>query len=253
MDNLINLNNKVAIVTGGSRGVGKAIAIKLATYGAIVVIISTQKSKKEAQETLSQLKKLNKDCFWINADLSNKSSGEKIFQKVIKNLGRIDFLINNAGIADSSPFIQMSSKQWERVIKVNLLSLFYLTQPVIKFMVNKKIEGAIVSISSIATHGNPWQENYAASKGGVEAFTRSLASEFGTNNIRVNAVACGPVDTDATKNMNPDRRKKLLNQSPLNRFLKPEEVANAVLFLLSDMSSGITGTVVYVDTGISRV
>lgn len=253
MDNLLNLKNKVAIVTGGSRGIGKTIAIKLATYGATVVITSTQKSRKEAQETLSQLKKLNKDCFWINADLSNKSSGKKIFQKVIKKLERVDLLINNAGIADSSPFLEMSPKQWERVIKVNLLSLFYLTQPIIKFMVDKKIEGTIVSISSIATHGNPWQENYAASKGGVEAFTKSLASEFGKNNIRVNAVACGPVETDATKNMNPNRRKQLLNQSPLRRFLKPEEVANAVLFLVSNMSSGITGTVLYVDTGISRV
>lgn len=247
---LFNLKGKIALVTGSSRGIGRAIAINLASQGAKIVIHSNH-TQELGKEVVGMIKKLGQDAIYIQADISKKKQCVQLVAKTIAHFGRIDVLVNNAGIAKSSPFLEMSQKNWNLVLSTNLNSLFYITQPVLNQMVKQK-SGLIIFISSIGTRGNPWQTNYAASRGGAESFMKSIAAEFGSLGIRANAISCGAVNTDANKNMKPERRKQLLDQTPIGRFLEPEEIANVALFLASDMSSPITGTVIFADGGITR-
>lgn len=246
----LNLNDKVALVTGSSRGIGKAIALELAAQGAKVVIHSNS-TKKLGYEVVGFIKKLGQDAVYFQADVTKKRDCLKLIKNSIATFGKIDILVNNAGIAKSSPFLDMTQENWDLVLDTNLNSLFYITQSVAAQMVKQK-SGSIIFISSIGTRGNPWQANYAASRAGAESFMKSIAAEFGSQGIRANAIACGAVNTDANKNMKPERKKQLLDQTPLGRFLEPEEIAKVVLFLASEMSSSVTGAVIYADGGITR-
>ena len=246
----LNLEGKVALVTGSSRGIGKAIAIELASQGAKIIIHSNQ-TIELGKDVVSTIKNLGQQAIYIQADITQKKQCKQLVAKTIAHFGKIDILVNNAGIAKSSPFLEMPEKYWNLVLNTNLNSLYHITQPVLAQMVKQK-SGSIIFISSIGTKGNPWQANYAASRAGAESFMKSIAAEFGPLGIRTNAISCGAVNTDANKNMKSERRKQLIDATPLGRFLEPEEVAKVALFLASDMSSGVTGSVVYVDGGITR-
>lgn len=244
------LEGKVALVTGSTRGIGKAIALRFAEYGARVIIHSN-KTRDLGKKLVADIKKLGIEAVYLQADISKKKECLKLVERSIKHFGRIDLLVNNAGIAKSSPFLEMPEENWDIVLDTNLNSLFHITQPILSQMAKQK-SGTIIFISSIGTRGNPWQANYATSRAGAESFMKSIAAEFGPIGIRSNAISCGAVNTDANKSMRPERRRQLLDQTPIGRFLEPEEIANVALFLASDLSSAITGTVIYADGGITR-
>lgn len=248
----LNLKGKVALVTGGSRGIGRAISILFAKHGANIAISSTYKRKKEVLNTVKIIERMGKNALWVPGDISKPATGTKLIQKTVNKLGSLDILVNNAGIADSHPFQVMKISSWRNVISSNLDSLYYITQPAIKHLIKQKKRGSIIFISSIATRGYQRQANYAASKGGLEAFMRVIATEFGSKGIRSNAIAPGPVDTQKTAKMRLSEKKYFINESAIKRFLKPEEIANVALFLASELSTGINGTVIYADGGITR-
>ncbi|QSZ27409.1 SDR family oxidoreductase [Aceticella autotrophica] len=242
------LNGKVAIVTGGSGGIGQAICIELAKQGAAVAIIYNKNV-----ETASRLKYYIKNDIGyaeiFKADVKIRNEINDIVEKIYKQYGRIDFLVNNAGIAHIKPFMDITESEWDNMIDVNLKSVFNFTQSVLKYMLSKK-SGAIVNISSMwGIMGASCEVHYSASKGGVIAFTKALAKELGPSNIRVNCIAPGIIDTNMNKFLNNEDKKQLINDTPLMRLGKPEDIAKAVSFLLSNNALFITGHVLTVDGG----
>lgn len=248
----IDLSGKVAIVTGSSRGIGRAIALKLAFHGANVVINSTERSIPQAEEVKSQIEKLGRKAIIVTGDISQEQTAKNIVSETIKEFGKIDILVNNAGTKQDGLLIQMTKNQWHNVIDTNLTSAFLMTKEVLKPMLKNK-SGSIINISSIVGQtGNAGQANYAASKAGLEALTKSIANEYGKRGIRANAVALGLVETELTSDLNEEQKGAFIQQSSLKRTILPEEVADTVLFLASDRSSAISGTTINVDGGTVR-
>lgn len=247
-----DLQGKTAIITGGSRGIGKAIALQLAQQGVNIILNSTTKSEKEAKQTLRDLKNLGVSVYWFPADISKNTTGKKLVDFAFAKFKNVDLLVNNAGIAASSPFVKMTNQAWRRVLNTNLNAAFFTTRAFVKKLVARNSGGTIIFISSIGTQGNPWQANYAASKSGLEALMRSVAAEHASLGIRANAISPGPVETDATVKMKPERRNMLLSQSPMGRFMTPNEIGKIALFLASSESSAINGSTIYADGGILR-
>lgn len=246
------LRNKVAIVTGGSRGIGRAIALKLASFGSKIVINSTNKSRSHANKSVKEIRDLGSDAIWVPGDISKKETSEIIIKKAIDKFSRVDILVNNAGIADSHPFLSMDQNHWSKVIKTNLDGSFFMTKAVVSKMLQQESGGSIIFISSMAVRGNPWQANYGASKGGIESLMKSVAVEFGSFGIRSNAISPGLVNTDATKKMRPGRKHAILSESPLGRIITVDEIASLAWFLASDLSAAINGQVIHIDGGIIR-
>lgn len=243
------LEGKKALVTGASKGIGKAIAIKLASLGADVAVNYSMSAEK-AEETVSTILEKGGDAFSIKADVSDFKQASEMIQTVEARFGKIDILVNNAGIAKDDLLLKMNEQQWDEVISANLKSVFNCTKAVSKLMLKQK-SGRIINISSVVgVAGNPGQCNYAASKAGIIGFSKSAAAELGSRGITVNVIAPGYIETDMTGKLNDEIKEMLLGRIPLKKFGKPEDVANLAGFLASDEASYITGQVIHVDGGM---
>ncbi len=246
---MINLSDKVALVTGSTRGIGKATAYKLAQAGAKVIITgrSEDRAKAIAQEISSQV---GVQTFWAELDIGSAESIDRAVRKINEEVGDVDILVNNAGITRDTLFVRMKLEDWEEVLRVNLTGTFLITQKLVKGMMKKRW-GRIINISSVVAFiGNVGQTNYASTKAGLVGFTKTLAKELASRNITVNAVAPGFIETDMTDTIPQDIRQKFLEQIPMGRFGSAEDVANVVLFLASDLASYVTGEVVHVNGGL---
>ncbi len=243
----MDLKGKVALITGSTRGIGKSIASTLASHGSDVII--TGRNKATAQLVAENIKnEFNVNAYGVELDF-NKDITES-WKEIQSLVGNVDILVNNAGLTRDTLFIRMKQEDWDEVINANLTGTFKITQLVVKGMMKKRY-GRIINISSIIGFiGNPGQVNYATTKAGLIGFTKSLAKELASRNITVNAVAPGFIETDMTQELPAEIKEKYLEQIPLNRFGKPEDVANAVLFLASDLSSYITGETIHVNGGM---
>ena len=243
------LQNKVILVTGASRGIGRAIATKMAQQGANVAF--TYLSSVEKGEALvAELEVFGVKVKGYRSDASDYKQAEELMASVVADFGTIDVLINNAGITKDGLLMRMSEEQWDSVIQVNLKSVFNLTKAATKPMMKAK-SGSIINLTSIVgIRGNAGQANYAASKAGIIGFTKSIALELGSRNIRSNAIAPGFILTEMTGELNADATAEWTKSIPLKRGGQPEEVADACVFLASDMSKYITGQVLQVDGGM---
>jgi len=240
------MSEKLALVTGGSRGIGKACALKLAQAG-YDVVINYAGNVEAANATVEELKAFGVEAEAYKFDVSNQAEVDENIAKIIEKYGRIDILVNNAGITRDDLFIRMDADKWSAVVNTNLNSAFYVSKPVVKVMMKQR-SGAIVNMSSVVgVSGNVGQANYSAAKAGLIGFTKSLAKELGSRNIRVNAIAPGFIATDMTKDLaNTEEMMKLI---PLKRMGTPEDIAAAVKFLTVD-STYVTGQVLEVDGGL---
>ncbi len=240
--------SKTALVTGASRGIGKACAHVLASVGFRVLLAARSLDKLE--ETAAAIRGAGGETFVIEADLSNRESITSGIAKALKEFGRIDVLVNNAGITKDGLAVRMKQADWELVLQTNLSGAFYATQQVLAGMMRERW-GRIVNISSVVGEtGNAGQANYAASKAGLIGLTKSLAQEVGSRNITVNAVAPGYIETDMTHGLSAELKQKMLELTPLKRMGTPEDIAGAVKFLVSDEASFITGHVLDVNGGL---
>ena len=243
------LDGKIALVTGGSRGIGRAVAIELAKEGAAVAI-NYAGNKAAAEEVQSIITQMGGKAMIIQADVSDEKSAMQMVEEVIAQLGGIDILVNNAGITRDGLFIRMKEEDWNAVINTNLTGIFNCTKVAAKYMMKKR-SGRIINMSSVSgIMGNAGQTNYAAAKAGVIGFTKSLAREMASRGITVNAVAPGFIAPDMTAAMPEKAQEHVLTSIPLGKMGKPEDIANAVLFLASDKASYITGQVIHVDGGM---
>ena len=243
------LEGKVAIVTGASRGIGKAIAQQFIAQGAKVAF--TYRSSAEAAAALEQeLSAGGGTVKGFQSDAASMTDAERLVGEVVEAFGTVDVVINNAGITDDTLLMRMTEEQWDRVISVNLKSCFNLTKAVMRTMLKAR-SGSIVNISSVVgVQGNAGQANYAASKAGILGFTKSVALELGSRNIRCNAIAPGFIETEMTAKLDADTVQGWRDAIPLKRGGTPEDVANLCVFLASDMSAYITGQTLNVDGGM---
>lgn len=247
------LEGKVAIVTGAARGIGEAIVIKFAEQGAKVAFTFVSDSSKEKALALEQ--RFNTDGIVVKgyqSDASDFSQSEIFVNDVLKEFGKIDICVNNAGISKDNLLLRMTAEQWDDVMNVNLKSVFNITKQVIKPMMKAK-SGSIINMSSIiGESGNAGQSSYAASKAGIIGFTKSIAKELGTRNIRSNAIAPGFVETDMTSYLKEgEAGDKYKAGIPLGRFGTGEDIANTALFLASDLGAYITGQTISVCGGLN--
>jgi 3-oxoacyl-[acyl-carrier protein] reductase len=245
------LNNKVAIVTGASRGIGEAIALKFADEGAHVAFTYVSSEEKaKALEAKLIAKGVKAKAYKSNAGVFEDC--EALVNDVVKEFGTVDICVNNAGISKDNLLLRLSAEQWDEVMDVNLKSVFNMTKLVMRPMMKAK-SGSIINMSSIiGIKGNAGQSSYAASKAGIIGFSKSIAQEIGSRNIRVNAVAPGFVETDMTHYLKDgDGAKTYLDQIPLGKFGTPEDIANVCLFLASDMGAYVTGQVISVCGGLN--
>lgn len=244
----MRLKEKVALVTGASRGLGKAIATHLAQEGARVVV-NYAKNAEKAEKVVAAIQSSGGTALAVQADVSCLEEVEKMVDNIYERFGRIDVLVNNAGVNRDELIISMEKEDWDAVINTNLGGLFHCTKAVAKYMMLQK-SGRIINISSVAgERGGRGQSNYAASKGGVNAFTRSVAMELAPKKITVNAVAPGVVETEMSSTVVRRAKDHIINSVALKRLGQPEEIARVVTFLASDDSSYITGEVIRVDGG----
>ncbi len=245
------LEGKTALITGGARGIGKAIALVFAQHGANLAFSDLQYDEN-AIELEKELSSYGVKAKGYASDASDLASAEKLADDVFATFGRIDILVNNAGITRDTLLMRMTEDQWDLVIKVNLKSVFNLTKAVQKYMLKQR-SGSIINMSSVVgLGGNAGQANYAASKAGMIGFTKSIAQEMGSRNVRCNAIAPGFIETDMTAGLPEDVKKGWAAQIPLRRAGQPQDVANACVYLASDLSSYITGQVLAVCGGMTK-
>lgn len=241
--------SKVAFITGGTRGIGRQIAITLAKEG-YDIAVNYRKENKDLLNTKNEIEKLNVQCFTVQGDVSNFDETEKMAKNIIEKFGRIDVLVNNAGITKDMLLMRMKKEDFESVINVNLIGTFNVTKNIIPYMMKQR-SGKIINLSSVVgISGNAGQTNYSASKAGIIGFTKSLAKEVGGRNILVNAVAPGFIQTQMTDILKDEIKEEISKTIPLRRMGNVEDVANVVKFLASDDSSYITGQIINVDGGM---
>ncbi|MED3978087.1 3-oxoacyl-[acyl-carrier-protein] reductase [Priestia megaterium] len=243
------LQGKVAIVTGASRGIGRAVAIELGKLGAKVVV-NYSGSEAKALEVVDEIKGLGTDAIAVQANVAESDSVQAMIKEAISTFGSVDILVNNAGITRDNLLMRMKEEEWDDVINTNLKGVFLCTKAVTRQMMKQRA-GRIINISSIVgVSGNAGQANYVAAKSGVIGLTKTTAKELASRNITVNAVAPGFIATDMTDKLNEEVQAEMLKQIPLASFGQPEDVANAVAFLASDASRYITGQTIHVDGGM---
>ena len=246
-ENLQYLKDKVAVVTGASRGIGKAAALELASQGAKIVV-NYARSSDAAEATVQEISQAGVEAIALQADVSQSSAVDSLIKSTLDKFGRIDVLVNNAGITRDTLLLRMKPEQWQEVINLNLTGVFLCTKAVSKIMLKQR-SGRIINLASVAGQmGNPGQANYSAAKAGVIGFTKTVAKELANRGITVNAVAPGFIETDMTNDLKSDDIIKFI---PLGRYGKPEEVAGTIRFLASDPAAAyITGQVFNVDGGM---
>ncbi|WP_228370486.1 3-oxoacyl-[acyl-carrier-protein] reductase [Gottschalkia acidurici] len=242
----MSLKDKVALVTGGSRGIGKAVALKLASLGADIAIVDINTSEQVVEE----IEKLGRKAISLKADVSKMEETNEVVSEVLKEFGKVDILVNNAGITRDNLLMKMSEEDWDSVMNINLKGSFNMTKSLIRPMLKQKICSIINMASVVGVAGNAGQCNYSASKAGLIGFTKSLAKEVAKKNIRVNAVAPGFIKSDMTDKLDDKIIEGYLANIPLGRLGDIEDIADTVAFLASDMSKYITGQVLVVDGGL---
>ena len=243
-----NFNNKVVIVTGSAQGMGKAVSKKFGEYGAKIVINDVNINNLKL--TKNEFVKSGFNVIALAGDVTKSSDVKNIVNQTIDHYGRVDILVNNAGITKDNLLMRMSETDFDKVIEVNLKSVFNLTKAVIRPMMKKR-SGSIINMSSVVgLKGNAGQTNYAASKAGIVGFSKSVALELGSRNVRSNVIAPGFIETEMTAKLDEATVQSWRNSIPLKRGGKPEDIANACVFLASDMSSYITGQTLSVDGGM---
>lgn len=243
------LDSKVALVTGGSRGIGRATAVALAKAGAKVVI-NYAGNTAAAQATLEEIAALGGQAAAIQADVADGSAVEAMVKKALESFGRIDILVNNAGVTRDNLLLRMKEEEWDSVMNTNLKGIFHCTKQISRVMIKQKCGKIINMTSVVGVMGNAGQSNYAAAKAGVIGFTKSMAKELASRGITVNAVAPGFIATDMTSGLSEEVKGQMANGIPLGRFGIPEDVAAAVVFLASDAANYITGQTLHVDGGM---
>ena len=243
------LIDKTAVITGASRGIGRGIAVAFAENGCNIAF-TYKSSSKEAKELEKELTGLNVKSKAYRSDASSLEDSNQLVESVVKDFNSIDILVNNAGITKDNLLMRMSEEDFDNVIKTNLKSVFNMSSAIQRLFIKQR-KGSIINIGSIVgLKGNPGQSNYAASKAGIIGFTKSLALELGSRDIRANVIAPGFIETEMTENLSENIIENWKNNIPLKRIGKPEDVANACIFLASHMSEYITGQVIQVDGGM---
>lgn len=246
----LSLEGKTCLVTGGSRGIGKAIALKLAEFGADVAI-TYARSAEAANAVKGEIEHLGRKSKAIQADAVDFKEAEKVVNEIVSDWGKLDILVNNAGITKDNLILRMSEEQWDDVITTNLKSIFNYSKVVARPMMKNR-GGSIINISSVVgISGNAGQSNYSASKAGIIGFTKSYAKELASRNIRANVIAPGYITTDMTDALDEKVLEGIKKATPLGRAGNADEIADAVVFLASDMSSYITGETIRVDGGMA--
>ncbi|MCR8983731.1 3-oxoacyl-[acyl-carrier-protein] reductase [Brevibacillus laterosporus] len=243
------LEGKVALITGASRGIGRAIALKYAEAGANIIVNYSGNAAK-AQETVAEIEKLGREAIMIRANVGNTEEAENMVKEALERFGKIDILVNNAGITRDNLLMRMKESEWDEVINVNLKGVFNMTKALTRPMMKQR-SGSIINITSVVgVLGNAGQANYVAAKAGVIGLTKTTARELASRNIKVNAIAPGFVDTDMTDVLPEDVKSGILAQIPFNRLGSADEISSVALFLASDASSYMTGQTLHVDGGM---
>lgn len=245
----MKLEGKVALVTGGSRGIGRAIALELAKQGADVGV-NYAGNEAAARQVVEEIEKLGRKAIAIQGDVSQGDQVEAMVKQLLDHFDRIDILVNNAGITRDNLLMRMKEEEWDQVLNTNLKGAYYCTKAVLRPMMKQRW-GRIINIASVSgSFGTQGQANYAASKAGLVALTKSTAREVATRGITVNAVSPGFIQTEMTDVLNEDYQQQLLSQIPVGRFGQPEEVAKLVAFLVSDDAAYITGQNIHINGGM---
>jgi 3-oxoacyl-[acyl-carrier protein] reductase len=246
----MQLEGRAALVTGGTRGIGRAIVVALAKAGADVAL-TYNSNEALAQEVVAEVQALGRRAKAIKVDVSIVDEAASAIEETAKEFGKLDILVNNAGVTKDTLLMRMSESDWDLVIDTNLKGVFNTTKAAIRPMMSQK-RGKVINITSVvALTGNPGQANYCASKAGVIGFTKSVAKEVASRNITVNAIAPGFIETDMTSKLNDAQKEALMGLIPLKRAGKPEDIANTVVFLASDSGDYITGQTLVVDGGMA--
>ncbi|MFA5014184.1 MAG: 3-oxoacyl-[acyl-carrier-protein] reductase [Actinomycetota bacterium] len=246
----MRLNDRVAIVTGGARGIGKKICETFLKEGASVYIFDVD--PEQGTRTVNELNSAYKNgrVFFSEVDITDEKSVEQAIEKIIEAESKVDILVNNAGITRDNLILRMSLEDWQKVIDINLTGAFICSRHTVRFMIKNR-SGKIINISSIVgVHGNAGQSNYSSSKAGIIGLTKTLARELASRNILVNAIAPGYIETEMTEKLSDSMKQKLIEQIPTGRLGSVDDVAKTVLFLASDDSNYITGTVISLDGGM---
>ena len=243
------LEGKTALITGASRGIGKTIALRFALEGASIAITNIVEDE-EFLNTIEEIRAHNVTVRGYVSNAADFADSQKVIEQIVKDFGRIDILVNNAGITRDNLLMRMTEDQWDLVLNVNLKSVFNVTKAVLQTMIRQK-SGSIVNMSSVVgVSGNAGQSNYSASKAGMIGFTKSIAKEVGSRNIRCNAIAPGFIITEMTEKLPPDVKAEWIGKIPLRRGGTPEDVANTALYLASDLSSYVSGQTIHVCGGM---
>lgn len=246
----MSLEGKVALVTGASRGIGRAIALTLAARGAKVVV-NYNKNAEEAAAVIAAIKEKGGEATAIQADVSQAADAQRLIDETVKTYGKLEILVNNAGITRDTLIMRMSEADWDAVLDTNLKSAYLCSKAAMRPLLKAKSAGRVINMTSISGQaGSGGQANYSAAKAGLIGFTKSLAREVASRGITVNAIAPGFIETDMTQVLAEEFKQKALVQIPLERFGKPEDIAEAVAFLASDAANYITGQVLAVDGGM---
>ena len=244
----MKLKDKVAVVTGGNRGIGKAVALKIAAEGASVALCGTNEAT--LKEAAGEIEKLGVKCLALKVDVSKSTEVEAFSKAVLEAFGKVDILVNNAGITKDNLMLRMSEQEWDDVLSINLKGAFLMTKFFVKSMMKAR-QGRIINITSIVgVRGNAGQANYAASKAGIIGLTKTTAREFASRNITCNAIAPGFIQTDMTDALGDKVKEELLKEIPLGTLGETSDIAHAVLFFASEDSRYITGQVICVDGGM---